>query len=380
MKIALFISSLQDGGAERVLSILANAFHRRGHQVVLVHLDVGLARPFYPIDPGVQVIATGLNRASPSLLLGLAANMGRIRRLRSILQGIQPDVLLSFMDTANVLAILATRGTGIPTIVSERMDPRGNPLSPLWRALRLLAYTLGEGLVTQSCGARDFFPPWIRRKSVILPNPILTPGPAGTAPSEQSRGPVAIAMGRLDRTKGFDVLLSAFALALRTCPAWSLCILGEGAERSNLEALARRLGIHERVQFPGRIQEPHSRLCKANLFILSSRVEGFPNALCEAMACGLPVISTECTDSIRTILEDGQAGRIVPPEDPGSLATAMVELMENPERRKVMGERAHQSVARFQGSTVIEAWERLLEGARSGRPPGVGHSLPDADP
>jgi glycosyltransferase involved in cell wall biosynthesis len=363
MRIVLFIASLQDGGAERVISILANGFHRRGHQVSLVHLGGASPPPFYPIDPGVQVIPTGLNRISPSLLHGMAANLGRIRRLRSLFRELQPEVVLSFMDTANVLAVMATRGLRIPTLVSERVDPRGNPLPAFWRGLRLLAYTLCEGLVTQSSGARAFFPPWIRCKTVTLPNPILTPGPPATDAPARDPGLVAIAMGRLDPAKGFDVLLQAFALVLQTCPAWSLHIIGEGLERSRLEALAGRLGIQDKLQLPGRIQEPHPRLCQADLFILSSRVEGFPNALCEAMACGLPVIATECTDSIRTILEDGQAGQIVPPEDPVALAQAMVALMQDPERRKDMGERARRSVSRFQGNTVIEAWERLLEGA-----------------
>jgi len=196
MRIVLFIASLRDGGAERVISILANGFHRRGHQIILVHLGEATPPPSYPIDSGIRVIPTGLHRASPSLLQGLAANLGRIRRLRSLFKELQPEVVLSFMDTANVLAVLATRGTGIPTLVSERVDPRGNPLPAFWRGLRLLAYTLCEGLVTQSSGARAFFPPWIRRKTVTLPNPILTPGPPATDAPARDPGPVAIANAR----------------------------------------------------------------------------------------------------------------------------------------------------------------------------------------
>jgi len=371
MRIALFISSLQEGGAERVLSLLANALHRRGHQVVLVLLDGEDIRPLHPLDPGVRVIATGLNRASASRLRGLAANLGRIRRLRSTFVGIRPDVLLSFMDRSNVLAVLATRGTGIPTIASERTDPRTTSLSAPWRWLRLLAYSLCEGLVTQSPGAKAFFPPWIRRKSVVLPNPV--PTPAAPGPADRAAGPerVAIAMGRLDPEKGFDVLLEAFALALPDCPGWSLHLLGEGPERGGLEALAARLGLQGRIQMPGWVLEPNPLLQAADLFLLPSRVEGFPNALCEAMACGLPVIATGCADSIGTILEDGAAGRIVPPDDAPSLARAMVDLMTDPDGRAALGARARQSVSRFQGSAVIEAWERYLE-ASSSRAPAAG--------
>ena len=167
-------------------------------------------------------------------------------------------------------------------------------------------------------------------------------------------------MGRLTRQKGFDVLLEAFARCNPQNRDWCLIILGEGEERSRLEALALRLGIESAVKFPGYVPEATRVLRDGDLFVLPSRYQGFPNALLEAMACGLPVISTDCPSGPSAIVRHGIDGLLIPPEDVVALSTAMCQLFATPDDRKRLASRAVEVVERFSLSTVMRSWDELL--------------------
>ena len=167
-------------------------------------------------------------------------------------------------------------------------------------------------------------------------------------------------MGRIDRFKGYDLLLKGFQSIHANHPDWYLVILGDGESRTEMEALSDQLGIRDRVFFLGLVKEPLPILSQCNLFVLASRYEGLPNVLLEAMSCGLPVVSTNCTGSIAEIVSDEVDGLLVPVEDIPALASAMDQIMEDGGLRRVMAQSAIHIVDRYGIEKIMNMWNTLI--------------------
>ncbi len=375
-RIALIISSLSRGGAERVLAHLAGAWAERGRDVRLITLAAPQAGE-YALHPRVKRLALGVSARPRHPLQAIRNNARRWRRLRAALREARPDVVLSFMAETNVLALAACLGLGLPVVVSERVDPRAYPIG-FWRGLlRRLLYPRARGVVVQTDSVRR----WMREALGdlpirVIPNPALPPEGEGAERGAALPGrPLVAAMGRLDRQKGFDLLLRAFALAAPAHPAWSVAIAGEGEERERLRALAVELGVAARVHLAGSLGKPGALLRSADLFVLPSRYEGFPNALLEAMTCGLPVVAFECPSGPADIIEHGRNGLLVPAQDVEALAEALRNLMGDEALRRRLGAAAAGIVSRYAPERVLALWEKVLAEASGGRdlpirPPG----------
>lgn len=362
--VTLVIPSLNSGGAERVMSIMANHWAARGVKVTLITLYTQ-DLDFYPLHRSVRRVALELTGHARYPWVALASNIRRVQRLRSEIRQSDPQVVVSFTEVVNVLTLLATRATGLPVIVSERIDPRHHRIGRAWSILRRALYPHADAIVAQTASVHA----WIRsiaRRTVIhtIPNPVLPRGrvPDGSespAPVRPANGTV-VTVGRLSPQKGFDVLLQAFAECRRHVPGWRLVILGEGEERTRLESMVRSLGLEGAVEMPGRVREPSRVLEQSDLFVLSSHFEGFPNALLEAMSCGLAAISTDCPSGPADIIRHGVDGLLVPPGDVGQLARAMRRLMADSEERKRLGRAALEVDQRFGAGRVMESWEELI--------------------
>jgi glycosyltransferase involved in cell wall biosynthesis len=172
--------------------------------------------------------------------------------------------------------------------------------------------------------------------------------------------PKIVSLGRLFPVKGHDILIKAFAQLAARHPQWSLVIWGEGPERPVLEALIHSFGLSGRASIPGSTKQVAACLRQGDLFVLPSRTEGFPNALTEAMACGLPVIATNCGGAIEDIVRNDENGILVPPDDVDALATAMDRIMSNPQERARLAARAPEVAERFSLERVLELWDKAI--------------------
>jgi glycosyltransferase involved in cell wall biosynthesis len=359
MKITFVIASLGPGGAERVLSTMANYWADSARDITLITVS-GIATDWYPLNPCIQRVALDLTSISLGIGEAIQYNVRRVIRLRQAFRKSRADVIISFGDTTNVLALLASQGLGIPVIVSERTNPLQHSIGWAWSRLRSMLYLHAHAIVVQSNAVRDWAKTVVKEHLVhTIPNPV-NHDPARSIPRPQSFGRTVVAMGRLAVEKGFDVLLRAFSRCVQKHNDWTLIIVGEGNERRFLETLVLELGLSDRVHMPGLVQNPMPILQGADLFVLSSRYEGFPNALLEAMACGLAVIATDCSSGLGEIIRDGVDGVLIPPNDVEAMVSSMTSLMQDEAIRQRLGSQAVQVTERFGVQKIMSVWDNLL--------------------
>lgn len=370
MKIVLIIGTLRSGGAERILSAMANHWSVMGHEVTLMTHDA-CVRDSYTLDPNINRTGLDLTGPTQSPLHTLGQRLRKITLPRSIIRTLGPDVVISFTYMTNCETVMALTATGIPIIISERNNPVAQRIPIFWRIMRMLLYPRSWAVVMQTEKAAGWARRYVGKDRVhVIPNfvepPVAHPGPC---PIELPCTRYLVsAAGRLTHQKGFDLLIEAFARAARGRSDWGLVILGEGEDRGRLHDLVSRLSIQDRVILPGRIGTIEPVLRRSDIFVLSSRYEGFPNVLLEAMAMGLPVISTDCPYGPSDIIRHGHDGMLVPNQDTQALAAALGALMDDDEERRRLASRSASVLDRFGKESVMHMWDRLIESSAGVRP------------
>ena len=362
-RLAIFLPSLNGGGAERVMVTLANAMAARGFRVDLV---LAAARGPYLKDvvPAVRVVDLKAGRVIKALL-PLA---GYLRRER-------PVAMLSAMGHANVVALLARKlaRVSVRVVVSERntisvghSQARGVAARINFRLVRLL-YPSADGICTVSQAVSDDLAVFARlplQRVQTIYNPFDLPRIARRAAESidypwfaRNQPPTVLAIGRLTEQKDFFTLISAFA-QLRQHRVLRLIILGDGELRAGLADHMAELGLSDDdVKLPGFVSNPFAWLARCSLFVLSSRWEGLPGALIEAMACGAPVVSTNCLSGPDEILEGGRWGRLVPVGDVAALAQAMADTLDTPPAQRPD---VRLRAADFEQERAVDAYLRIL--------------------
>lgn len=364
-RIVFFVSSMEGGGAERVAALLCNRWAEQGHQVLLVPTFSGRGECIYSLDERVNLeyLADHVGTTRKNLW-----SLGkRLLAMRQMVRRSGAESVISFLPHVNVATLLATYGLGLTVVVSERVYPPAMAVRSIWSWLRRLTYPLASRVVMQTeQGLAWLNRRWPRSRGTIIPNPCLYPLPDAQpylAPGEvvDPNRHLLLGVGRLEDQKGFDVLLKAFESLVTRFPGWELVILGEGTRRRDLCERIESAGLSGRIHLPGRAGNLADWYNRADVYVMSSRFEGFPNTLMEAMAHGVPAVSFDCNTGPADLIQDGDNGCLVNPETGAEgLSIAITRLMSDEAARRAMGARATRVRDRFSMKRVGALWDQAL--------------------
>jgi len=361
MKILMLIPTLSGGGAERVLTNIANYLTQKRNEIIVLTLNDKGSPDAYELEKKVCRINLGVLRSSKNRIEGIKNNIIRVKKIRSVIKRESPDVMISFLTDMNILSIISSIKLNVPVIISERVEPGKAASNTAWNYLRQLLYPHSSALVVQNGDIGEWASTFVSREKIqIIPNSVQVSRDVGLEYSLECGSPYISAMGRLVEQKGFDLLIRSFA----RCPQrqkWKLVILGEGHLRDRLTELARKLGMERRVKFLGWQKAPERVIKNAEMFVLSSRFEGFPNSLLEAMSLGKAVISYDCPTGPGDIITHDVNGILVEPENIRELANAISKLMENSQLRKTLGNNARESIKKYSNESVMAKWVNVIE-------------------
>jgi glycosyltransferase involved in cell wall biosynthesis len=363
-RIALFSASLRAGGSERTTINLAAGFKERGHTVTVI------------LAKAEGEFLSDLPAGTPVHDLEHARVIQSLPRLIRALRVEQPEILLSTQTHCNLVALWAAKLAQVRTkvVLKETSTMSLSTTQSGWkeRLLPILArifYPLADGLVANSLSAADDLARTVhirREKITIIYNPTVSSSlliKAGEQPTDPwlkpGSPPVILAAGRLTAAKDFPTLIRAFA-KLHLHQNAHLIILGEGEDRLKLEEQIRKLGLDQEVQLPGYVPNPYAYMAHAAVFVLSSVWEGFPNVLVEALACGCPVVATNCMSGPEEILEQGHFGALVPVGNDEQLSAAIVNSIRFPLDRKVLQERGELFSMARAADSYLTLFESLL--------------------
>lgn len=288
-------------------------------------------------------------------------SLQRIKKTRRILKELKPDVLVTMDTPGAMFDVPACVGLGIKHIISERNDPSHFAGSTITRILSRLLMRKADGYVFQTKGAQTFYGGAIAKRSVIIPNPLLD---LRNMPSLQYQGvdsKTIVTTGRLNKQKNHSLLVRAFKQIITKGRKYRLVIYGDGPERANDETLIKTLGLEDLVQMPGTINDVPSAIYKASVYVLSSDFEGMPNALMEAMALGLPCVSTDCPcGGPKELIQNKKNGILVPPGDENALAQALEYMIDNPKEAKEMGNEAMKIRESLNQNAICTLWYNYI--------------------
>lgn len=349
-KVLFVISNISFGGAQRVVWTLTKCMGKMGVEPVVV--AVGHSTNNYTLPEGVKVIQLGQKRNLEAL--------STIGKMRKVIKAEKPSVVISMGVTTGLFSVPAVLGLNVAHIISERNDPKSFDGKTWVKNVSRAMMKQGSGFVFQTEEARDFYPEKIRNRGCVIPNPIMATNLPDAEPCAGK--PVIVTMGRLAQQKNHRLLIDAFALLLRTYPTHKLHIYGFGELQEQTAVYIQEKGLQDSVVLFGACNDVLTRIRDAEMFVLSSDFEGMPNALMEAMAMGLPCISTDCPcGGPRYLIRHGENGLLVPVGDVESMAAAMARLTEDPDLRISMGSAAKQLRQDLSAEKISRQWLDFCE-------------------
>ena len=364
-KILFFVPSLRGGGAERVTLNLAEDWSGQGAEVVVVTL-LSAETDAFAMPAGVRRIALGVFSEKFSPFAMLRYNILPMLALRRVLRAEKPDIAIGISTICAVILALV-RGRDVIAVGAERFHPPLRVMGRFRHWLRRHCYARLDAVVALTLESAD----WLRRHTKarlvsVIPNSVYLPLPENeprllVGDVVASGRKFLLAVGRLDEQKAFDRLLDGFKQVAGRYGDWDLVILGEGELRGALEAQVASLSLAERVYLPGRAGNMGEWYSAADAFVMTSRYEGIPNALLEAMAHGCPAVSVDCDTGPRDIIHNGENGLLVTQNDSAALVVGLDRMLGDEVLRRHFASRAVEVLDRFAPKRIRRMWWELFD-------------------
>ncbi|MBQ8426735.1 MAG: glycosyltransferase family 4 protein [Clostridia bacterium] len=343
--IVFAIGSLYGGGAERVVSVWASGLAEKGYKVsVLVYSRL---ENEYPIDSRVNVypIANSQKECNDFSMFK------RLKRIRKALKILKPDAVISFLPIMQIYVALASIGLKIPRVETIRISPwTASGLNGWYKNIWLWCFKSCDALILQSQDQKPFFNKKVQKKAVVIPNPINSLYVENQKTEYCTNSHRVVAAGRLNEQKNYKMLIDAIKIVSKKHSDVKLNIYGEGPLENQLNAYIKEQGLENVVRLMGRTNELYRVYQQTDLYVMSSDYEGMPNALAEAMAVGLPCISTDCKTGPRDLIDDGKNGYLVPCNDAVVLADKIIQVFSlSKDEQKALGQKAREKIINFCG-------------------------------
>ena len=360
LKILFHLNCFEQGGAERVVSNLANQFAQEDYEIIAATEWQGENE--FQLDRRVKRVHVGLKKQDEGK--GRMAKIGlRFRYLRDLIKEEKPDIVIAFTRRPNYRALISSFGTGVPVITAVRQDPRSYYNTLADKILIPLLYPKAAGCVFQTREQMKYFPKGLQKRSEIILNPVNDK--YLNVPALEKKEKLVVQSGRLVEFKNQAMLLEAFLRVHEKHPDYTLKIYGEDSfdgTKERLEKIIRENHAESYITLMGGSDELEKELPKAEVYAFSSDYEGMPNALLEAMALGMSVVATDCPcGGPRTVIINEENGLLIPVGDKEAMADGISRLIEDKEFGDKLGSNARKISGRIEGKTILEQWKTYIE-------------------
>lgn len=347
------------GGLERMSSLIMNAMASKGHEVHFLTLDEKNAKNYYSFDPSItwHKLDIGNHKQKASWPLRFKRHV----KMRTIIKTIQPDIIVAFQDGNFFSMIASSIGLGIPTLLSERISPQHFDYTKKgkWKNLRYQTYRAAHKILIQCESYKPLYPKYLRDKLITISNPVIPAKRCAKPEGKDTKRKILLCAGRLCYQKNQDILIEAFKELAPEHPDWDLVLAGDGEHETRLKDLAAE---HKQIIFKGAVKDIAALYASAHLFCLPSRWEGFPNALSEALAHGLPSVGYAQCGGVRDLIHHGENGLLADGAlEKAPLKNALGTLMQNDTARAAMGQNAIQSVQQYKPDEIFALWDKTLQ-------------------
>lgn len=352
MKILFCIGNLSKGGAERVASNLCNYLIEENKVTIVTTIG---KKSEYILNKKIEIKCLEDENINNNFIL---KNIKRIKTLQKIIKEENPDIIISFLPEPSYrILFLKIFNNKLKVIVSVRNDPKIEYKSAISKLTMKILYPLANGFVFQTQEAQEYFNKKIQRKSVIIPNPIKEEFIC--RPYTGKREKIIVTVGRLEKQKNHKMLIEAFSKLPEELNEYKLIIYGEGSLRPELEKQIKELNLLDRVFLPGQVDDIKNKIYKASLFVLSSNYEGMPNALMEAMALGIPCISTDCPcGGPRFLIKNGYNGYLVHINDIQDLHKTIQNVLHKEQTE--ISKRANKIIVNLNPNKINKDWHEYV--------------------
>lgn len=355
-KILFYIDTMYKGGAQRVMNNLLNHYAHNGYSVALINDFIqDKSIPQYPVDKNVKRLYLANDNSGNKFI----KNVKRLLRLRRIVKDEKPDIILSFLGRPNIRMLLSTIGLKVKKYVSVRNDPNKEyGSSKLKKIITGRLFQLADGFIFQTEEAKEYFPISVQKKSKIILNPVDKK--FFFAVRDNSKCNNIISAGRLEKQKNHKLLIDAFSIISNEISD-DLIIYGDGPLRNELIDHIARKHLDDRIFLPGIVNDIEQKYLNAKIFVLSSDYEGLPNTLLEALAAGVPSISTDCPcGGPKTVIQNDVNGFLVPCNAPYVLAEKMKILLDDTKKRESFSTEAKKNAEAFNPDVILRAWDTFI--------------------